>query len=180
MDAKNARTTPARQGTPGRAVLTALAAVSLLGTAGCAGSSDAAQDAPEAGEGTATTAPAAAEGPSAAAGGSTAAAPGDAASDQKYEDGTYTQVGTYVSPGGPEEIGITLTLEGDAVTGAEAEPMPSNPTTEMYQGRFASGIQEEIAGRKLDDLEVDKVAGSSLSSGGFSEAVEKIKSEAAL
>ncbi|MBG6216679.1 uncharacterized protein with FMN-binding domain [Arthrobacter sp. CAN_A6] len=179
MNPKNAKTTPARQGSPGRAVLTALAAVSLLGAAGCAGSSDAAQDAPEAGEGTATTAPAAAE-PSAAAGGTAAATPGNAASDQKYEDGTYTQVGTYVSPGGPEEIGITLTLEGDAVTGAEAEPMPSNPTTEMYQGRFASGIQEEIAGKKLDDLEVDKVAGSSLSSGGFSEAVEKIKSEAAL
>ncbi len=58
--------------------------------------------------------------------------------------------------------------------------MPSNPTTKLYQERFASGIQEEINGKKLDDLEVDKVAGSSLSSGGFSEAAEKIKSEAAL
>ncbi|WP_081747731.1 hypothetical protein [Arthrobacter sp. Br18] len=182
MDAEITSPTPVRRGTPGRKVLTALAAVSLLGAAGCAGSSDAAEDSGGGADSTATEAAAAPASPSAAAGDPTsAAAPADApaeASDQTYKDGTYTQVGTYVSPGGPEEIGITLTLESDVVTAAEAEPMPSNPTTEMYQGRFASGIQEEIMGKKLDELEVDKVAGSSLSSGGFAEAAEKIKGEA--
>jgi uncharacterized protein with FMN-binding domain len=97
-----------------------------------------------------------------------------------YEDGTYTETGSYQSPAGPEEVGVTMTLEADVVTAVEVEPMPDNPTTTMYQERFAGGISDAIVGRKLDDLEVDKVAGSSLTSGGFNEATDKIKSEAQL
>lgn len=159
-------------------VLTALAAVSILGAAGCAGA-----ETPATGS-QATDAPA----PEATTGGSAAAtdpaepsAAAEAApADQVYEDGTYTQTGSYQSPAGPEEVGVTLTLEADVVTAVEVEPMPDNPTTTMYQGRFAGGISEAIVGKKLDELSVDKVAGSSLTSGGFNEATGKIKSEAQL
>ncbi|MFJ6002665.1 FMN-binding protein [Arthrobacter sp. NPDC092385] len=150
-------------------VLTALAAVSILGAAGCAGA-----------EATSPAAEQAAESPAQE---TTAAAPeatAAATADQAYEDGTYTQTGSYQSPAGPEEVGVTLTLEADVVTAVEVEPMPDNPTTTMYQERFAGGISDAIVGRKLDDLAVDKVAGSSLTSGGFNEATDRIKSEAQL
>ncbi|TDK28244.1 hypothetical protein E2F48_00125 [Arthrobacter crusticola] len=156
----------------GKRVLHALAAASLLGVAGCAGTapSPGSEPAGETASSAAPEAPASAE--------PTEAAP--AASDQTYEDGEFTQVGSYVSPGGTEEIGVTLTLEKDVVTAVTTEPMPSNPTAKLYQERFSGGIQEEIVGKKLDELKVDKVAGSSLTSGGFAEATDLIKSEAKL
>ncbi|MHA7146175.1 FMN-binding protein [Arthrobacter sp. TmT3-37] len=160
-------------------VLTALAAVSILGVTGCAGA--------EAGS-PADEAPAAAPTTSAAgdpdAGSAAPADPGTpggaGTGGQVYKDGTYTQDGSYQSPAGPEEVGVTLTLEADVVTAVEVEPMPDNPTTKTYQGRFAGGISDAIVGKKLDELSVDKVAGSSLTSGGFNEATGKIKSEARL
>lgn len=164
----------------GKRVLHALAAVSLLGVAGCAGTAPSPGAA--SGEG-ATTAPAEAPASSAAPEASAGAEPTEAApaaSDQAYEDGEFTQVGSYVSPGGTEEIGVTLTLEKDVVTAVSTEPMPSNPTAKLYQERFSGGIQEEIVGKTLDELKVDKVAGSSLTSGGFAEATDLIKSEAKL
>ncbi len=155
-----------------RRVLTALAAVSILGAAGCAG----AETEPPAPESPAES-PAATGAP---AGEAPATTEGGDAAGQVYEDGTYTETGSYQSPAGPEEVGVTLTLEADVVTAVEVEPMPDNPTTTMYQERFAGGISDAIVGRKLDDLAVDKVAGSSLTSGGFNEATDKIKSEAQL
>ncbi|WP_028280788.1 hypothetical protein [Arthrobacter sp. H5] len=95
-----------------------------------------------------------------------------------YADGTYTQSGSYQTPGGEETINVTLTVESDVVTDAVAEPMPSNPTTELYQGKFSSGIKEQIVGRNLDELDVTKVSGSSLTSSGFRSAVDQIKAEA--
>ncbi|TKV30046.1 hypothetical protein FDK12_02345 [Arthrobacter sp. NamB2] len=168
-------------------VLTALAAVSILGAAGCAGaeaeSPASGSQAAEAPTGATTTAPATTEEPATAAPGGSAAASDPAptaaaAGDQTYTDGTYTQTGSYQSPAGPEEVGVTITLEADVVTAVEVEPMPDNPTTTMYQERFAGGISDAIVGKKLDELAVDKVAGSSLTSGGFNEATGKIKSEA--
>lgn len=165
-------------------VLTALAAVSILGAAGCAGAEaeapateTSAAEAPAAE--TSAAAPETSAAPDAAAS-SDAAAPTTeaAASDQTYTDGDYTQTGAYQSPAGPEEVGVTVTLAADVVTAVTVEPMPDNPTTEQYQGQFADGISDAIVGQKLDDITVDKVAGSSLTSGGFNEALGKIKSEA--
>ncbi|THJ66302.1 hypothetical protein E8P82_09265 [Arthrobacter echini] len=141
-----------------------LATVSMLGAAGCAGASadgDAATTEAPSGD------PAAAEQPA-----------GAGPDGQVYQDGEYSETGSYQSPAGPEEIGVTLTLETDVVTAVEVEPMPDNPTTTVYQERFAGGISEAIVGRRLDELSVDKVAGSSLTSGGFNDAADKIRSEA--
>lgn len=157
-------------------VLTALAAVSILGAAGCAGSETETPAAQAPAEETSAAAPATSAAPD--TGTSESAAPSEAATTTTYADGDYTQTGSYQSPAGEEEVGVTLTLEADVVTAVTVEPMPDNPTTEQYQGRFAGGISDAIVGQKLDDLAVDKVAGSSLTSGGFNEAVEQIKSEA--
>ncbi len=172
-------TTTGRAASPlPRRVLTALAAVSILGAAGCAGA-EAEPPAPDSQAETSTEASAGADAP--ASGATTEAGAGGAgAAGQSYEDGTYTETGSYQSPAGPEEVGVTITLEADVVTAVEVEPMPDNPTTTMYQERFAGGISDAIVGRKLDDLAVDKVAGSSLTSGGFNEATDKIKSDARL
>lgn len=143
-----------------KSVFVGIAGMSLIGTvAGCAPSAQApaAQSAPS------SNAPAAGTSSSAASG---------------YKDGTYSADGNYVSPNGTETVGVELTLSGGTVSGVNITQHPSNPNTRKFQGEFAGGIAAQIVGKNLDELNVSKVAGSSLTSGGFNQAVEKIKSEA--
>ena len=96
-----------------------------------------------------------------------------------YQDGTYSADGNYVSPNGTETVGVQLTLAGGSVSDVVITPHPSNPNTRKFQGEFANGIKAQIVGKQLDEIKVSKVAGSSLTSGGFNQAVEKIKADAA-
>jgi uncharacterized protein with FMN-binding domain len=101
-----------------------------------------------------------------------------ASSGSVYQDGTYSADGNYVSPNGTETVGVELTLASGKVTGVNITQHPSNPNTRKFQGEFAGGIAAQIVGKNIDELNVSKVAGSSLTSGGFNQAVEKIKAEA--
>jgi len=107
-----------------------------------------------------------------------AGAPSPATSGSTYKDGTYSADGNYVSPNGTETVGVELTLAGGTVTAVDITQHPSNPNTRKFQGEFAGGISEQVVGKNIDELNVSKVAGSSLTSGGFNQAVEHIKSEA--
>lgn len=97
-----------------------------------------------------------------------------------YADGTYTAEGGYRTPETVETISVTLTLEDDVVTDVEVVGDPVAPETTKYQGKFIAGIADVVVGKKLDELQVDRVAGSSLTSGGFDQAVVRIKDEAAV
>ena len=71
-----------------------------------------------------------------------------------------------------------LELENDIVTDVEITINPNNPTTANYQGQFADGIGEIVIGQDIDTLDVTVVAGSSLTSNGFREALNAIKADA--
>jgi uncharacterized protein with FMN-binding domain len=145
-----------------KGIFAGIAGLSLAGTvAGCAPST--ADSAP----GTAATPPAPSAGSSSLA-----------ASGAGYKDGTYSADGNYVSPNGTETVGVQLTLAAGKVTDVQITQHPSNPNTRKFQGQFAGGIAAQVVGKNIDELNVSKVAGSSLTSGGFNQAVEKIKSEA--
>jgi uncharacterized protein with FMN-binding domain len=145
-----------------KSVFAGIAGLSLAGTvAGCA----------PAGAGTSSPGTSGAASPS---GGSSSLA----SSGSVYQDGTYSADGTYVSPNGTETVGVELTLASGKVTAVNITQHPSNPNTRKFQGEFAGGIAAQIVGKNIDELNVSKVAGSSLTSGGFNQAVEKIKAEA--
>ncbi|WP_246036142.1 FMN-binding protein [Sinomonas susongensis] len=152
-----------------KAVLTTLAGASLVGAvAGCAPSGAAA--APDS-----TTSPAAcASAPTASAG----AAASSAAGASPYRDGTFCADGHYVSPNGPETIGVALTLKSGVVTDVQIIEHPTSANTRLYQKHFASGIKDLVVGKKLDSLNVGVVSGSSLTGQGFNDAVTVIKREA--
>lgn len=109
--------------------------------------------------------------------GSSSSSGGDATGT--YADGTYTAEGSYQTPETVEKISVTLTLADGVVTDVEVTGDPQAPETEQYQGQFIEGIADEVDGKALDDLNVSRVAGSSLTSGGFNDAVESIKEQAA-
>lgn len=96
-----------------------------------------------------------------------------------YTDGTYTAEGSYATPDSVEQIMVTVTLQGDVITAVEVAGDPSRPESARYQSRFIDGIAQVAVGRDIDELQVDRVAGSSLTSGGFTQAIESIKTEAA-
>ncbi|GGD82140.1 FMN-binding protein [Microbacterium murale] len=96
-----------------------------------------------------------------------------------YADGTYSADGSYQTPETVEQISVTLTLEAGVVTDVEVTGDPQARETEQYQGQFIAGIAEEVVGVSIDELNVSRVAGSSLTSGGFNSAVEDIKDQAA-
>jgi uncharacterized protein with FMN-binding domain len=153
-----------------KSVFVGIAGLSLLGTvAGCAPSAQA--PAAQSGGAAPASSSSTSGAPIAGTGSSSSAASG-------YKDGTYSADGNYVSPNGTETVGVELTLSGGTVSDVSITEHPSNPNTRKFQGEFAGGIKAQIVGKKLDELNVSKVAGSSLTSGGFNDAVEKIKAEA--
>ena len=56
---------------------------------------------------------------------------------------------------------------------------PQKRESEQYQGEFIGGIADVVVGEDIDEISVSRVAGSSLTSGGFNEAIEAIKADAA-
>ena len=104
---------------------------------------------------------------------------GIGSSSGAYKDGTYTAEGSYQTPETVETISVTLTLESDVVTAVEVTGDPQARESEQYQSEFIGGIQDEVVGKNIDDLSVDRVGGSSLTSGGFNAAVDEIRTEAA-
>ncbi|MFF7683641.1 hypothetical protein ACFZA2_12870 [Microbacterium sp. NPDC007973] len=153
---------PVRVGT---ALLGVAGIVTLAGCAG--GTTDAAAPAET------TAAPAASSTPSASASSATGSA-----TSGTYADGTYEATGQYATPESVETIDVTLTIAGDTVTAVEVTGDPQAAESKRYQSEFIGGIQDEVVGKKLDEISVSKVAGSSLTSGGFNAAVETIKTEA--
>ncbi len=104
---------------------------------------------------------------------------GAAASDSVYTDGTYTAEGSYSTPESVEKITVTVAVADDIVTSVKVTGNPTRRESEQYQGQFIGGISDEVVGKNLDEVSVSRVAGSSLTSGGFNQAIEEIRSEAA-
>ncbi|WP_424935230.1 MULTISPECIES: FMN-binding protein [Bacteria] len=145
--------------------LAGIAGVLLL--AGCAGSPTANEAEGTAGAGGTGSTPSS-PAPSAASGSSGA-----------YKDGTYTADGSYRTPETVEKITVTVTLSGGVVDKVEVTGDPQARETEQYQGQFIGGISEQVVGKPLGEISVTKVAGSSLTGQGFTQAIEKIRAEAA-
>ncbi|MCK8614356.1 FMN-binding protein [Gordonia sp. C13] len=102
----------------------------------------------------------------------------EGATGEQYKDGEYTAEGGYISPGGPQKVGVTVTLSNDVITAVSVDTSQTKGPSVEYQGKFAGGISDVVVGKNINDIDVDKVSGSSLTSGGFNEAIEKIKQEA--
>ncbi|WP_375383757.1 hypothetical protein [uncultured Microbacterium sp.] len=110
---------------------------------------------------------------------SDAATEAPAASSSTYKDGSYTAEGSYVTPESVESITVTVTLADDVITAVEIVGEPQKADSKQYQSQFIGGVSEAVVGKDIDEISVSRVAGSSLTSGGFNQAIEQIKAEAA-
>jgi uncharacterized protein with FMN-binding domain len=99
-------------------------------------------------------------------------------SSVQYKNGTYTASGTYQTPQSVEKVTVSLTLSDDTVTSVKVTGDPQTSETVHYQGEFVAGISSAVVGKKIEDLSVTRVGGSSLTSAGFNDALAKIEAEA--
>jgi uncharacterized protein with FMN-binding domain len=95
-----------------------------------------------------------------------------------YKDGTYNATGTYNSPGGTESIKVSVTLTGNAISDVTVTPQAASGESAQYQEEFVSGYKSQVVGKAIDEVMLSKVSGSSLTSRGFNDAIDDIKSQA--
>ncbi|MBT4384559.1 hypothetical protein HOD30_02310 [Candidatus Peregrinibacteria bacterium] len=103
----------------------------------------------------------------------------DEAQPTTYKDGSYSSVGNYNSPAGPEEVTVNLTVNEDIVTAVTITTGSANDVSVKHQELFSDGIASLVNGVALDEIDnVGAVNGSSLTGAAFDEAVAAIKTQA--
>ncbi len=95
-----------------------------------------------------------------------------------YKDGTYTAKGVYSVHSGPEEITISLTLKDGVITDTTFAGTPAVKMSQKFMDMFAQNYKPMVIGKKISEVKLGKVSGSSLTPMGFNDAVEKIKQQA--
>lgn len=95
-----------------------------------------------------------------------------------YEDGTYDATGSYISPGGREEIELTVTITNGNITDTSVVTKATDREAREYQELFSNNYKKLIVGKKIGDVSLSRVAGSSLTSNGFNDALDQIKDDA--
>lgn len=93
---------------------------------------------------------------------------------EEIADGTYEAKGEYTSPAGKETIDVKITIKDGLVETAEMTPNAVNPGSVKFQGIFKDNFKAQVVGKKISEIKLDKVSGSSLTPKGFNDAIQKI------
>ncbi|WP_410511205.1 stalk domain-containing protein [Paenibacillus sp. BR2-3] len=93
-----------------------------------------------------------------------------------YADGEYTATGLYGSL--PSSITVTLSLDDDIIIAVQVTPHATNPISLDLQRRFADAVPAVVVGKRIDEVKVGRLAGSSGTPDGFNAAIQQIKAQA--
>lgn len=95
-----------------------------------------------------------------------------------FKNGTYTAAGDYMTPGGKEQITITVTIANDTIVSTTAMAQAKAPASKEFMAKFVDNYKSHVVGKKIAEVKLDKISGSSLTPKGFNAALEKIKAQA--
>lgn len=86
---------------------------------------------------------------------------------------------TYTSPAGEERVGFKIIVDDEGViTDAQTTVYATAPISLTRQENFAKELPAALKGKKLATLtSIDRVGGSSLTTGAFNKALEQLKSQ---
>jgi uncharacterized protein with FMN-binding domain len=104
--------------------------------------------------------------------------PASGAANGSYKDGTYQATGKYSSPGGTQSVVVSLTIANDTVTGSTAQGQAQDGVAQIYQSDFVNGYKKFVIGKKLTEIRISHISGSSLTSKGFNSALQQIEKQA--
>ena len=99
-------------------------------------------------------------------------------SSTTYKDGTYIESATYISPGGRETVTVGLTIKNGVVTDSSFSATASDRDAREYQSMFSGSYKSQVVGKAVNSISLSRVAGASLTTNGFNDALEQIKSDA--
>jgi len=95
-----------------------------------------------------------------------------------YRNGTYSATGSYMSPGGYDQLGVTVTIVNDIITDATVTSGANDGRSQRYQDRFISGYKQYVVGKNIASVNLTNVSGASLTPIGFNDALSQIKAQA--
>jgi len=88
---------------------------------------------------------------------------------------SYTRSVSYQAPHRTESITVTLKIKDGVVTSVEDVHSKNNRNSAYFQEGFESAIAGQVVGKKIADIQLDAVAGASLTTAAFMEAITAIK-----
>lgn len=86
---------------------------------------------------------------------------------------------SYKNPSGEDSVKFTVMVDKTGViVDAVTEPLAKSPISKMRQQSFAKDFPAVVKGKKLSELgPIDRVGGSSLTTGAFNASLEKLKAQ---
>ncbi len=108
----------------------------------------------------------------------TATATAVPASGSIYNDGTYSTTITYATPENNETVGFSLTIKNDVITAASGTNSSRSRESKEYVADFLSALPKEVVGKKISEVSVSRLAGASLTSRAFTQALVKLEAQA--
>ncbi|MDQ6985082.1 MAG: FMN-binding protein [Candidatus Dojkabacteria bacterium] len=100
--------------------------------------------------------------------------------NRKYKDGEYTYTAEYGATDVIESFTITLSLSDGFINEFEFIDQANLGKSKKYNSEFKTAISEKILGKKINSIEIEKIAGASLTTNAFNSAINEIRLEAAI
>jgi len=95
-----------------------------------------------------------------------------------YKDGKYEAVGEYSYHSGKESIDVTVTLANGLIQEVDVQALAKSAISKEKQADFIANYKEQVVGKNIDEVNLGKISGSSLTPLGFNAALEDIKAQA--
>lgn len=95
-----------------------------------------------------------------------------------YKDGDYRATGNYSTSETTETITVNVTLKDGVVTGTSATASKIARESKEYAEMFLQNYKSQVVGKKITDIKLSRVSGSSLTSQGFNSAIQTIEAQA--
>lgn len=101
-------------------------------------------------------------------------------STSSYKDGQYSASQGYSVPkGATNTIAVTLTVSGGKITAVSVDNTYSDRESGQYISNFESMVDSSATGQSLSSYNPSRIAGASLTTDAFSQAIDTIRTKAA-
>ena len=96
-----------------------------------------------------------------------------------YKDGTYTASASYSVPhNGSNSIAVTLTVKDGVITAVNADNSYTDHESSEYIDMFEQALEGQVVGQSVASLSPSRIGGASLTTDGFNDALDTIRSQA--
>lgn len=102
--------------------------------------------------------------------------PDETLTTQQTAQGTaYSQTVFYDNPAGGDEVGFKMTLDATGtIIDADAEVKAVHQASQGLQNNFKAEVKQAVVGKKIADLQPDRIGGASLTTGAFRQFLETV------